>query len=94
MTRPNQHTFPAGSNPKRTELTQQELDESTKGGEQMLQGLCAWVYTRMNSLRNEEGATAVEYGLFVALIAAVIVALVATLGGEIKTAFQTIVDKL
>lgn len=60
----------------------------------MLQGLCAWVYTRMSTLRNEDGATAVEYGLFVALIAAVIVALVATLGGEIKTAFQTIVDKL
>jgi pilus assembly protein Flp/PilA len=30
--------------------------------------------------KDEEGATAVEYGLFVALIAAVIVALVKTLG--------------
>ena len=60
----------------------------------MLQGLCAWVYTRTSTLRNEDGATAVEYGLFVALIAAVIVALVAVLGTEIKAAFQTIVDKL
>ena len=42
----------------------------------------------------ERGATAVEYGLIVALIAAVIVAVVALLGGQIKVAFQTIVDKL
>ena len=42
----------------------------------------------------ERGATAVEYGLIVALIAAVIVAVVALLGTEIKEAFQTIVTKL
>ncbi len=48
-----------------------------------------------NSLRTEEdGATAVEYGLIVALIAAVIVGIVATLGGQIATAFQTIVTEL
>ena len=40
----------------------------------------------------EEGATAVEYGLLVALIAAVIVAIVATLGGKIQAAFQTVSD--
>ena len=40
--------------------------------------------------RDEEGATAVEYGLLVALIAAVIVGIVATLGGQIETAFQTV----
>jgi pilus assembly protein Flp/PilA len=44
--------------------------------------------------RNEEGATAVEYGLLVALIAAVIVAIVAVLGGQIATAFQTVVDNI
>ena len=38
----------------------------------------------------EEGATAVEYGLLVALIAAVIVAIVAVLGGKINTAFTTV----
>ena len=42
--------------------------------------------------RDEEGATAVEYGLLVALIAAVIVAVVATLGGQIQTAFQDVSD--
>ncbi|RZS68639.1 pilus assembly protein Flp/PilA [Agromyces ramosus] len=48
---------------------------------------------RINSLRTEEdGATAVEYGLLVALIAAVIIAVVILLGGEIRAAFQTIVD--
>ena len=39
---------------------------------------------------NEEGATAVEYGLLVALIAAVIVATVALLGGKNNTAFTTV----
>jgi len=42
----------------------------------------------------ERGATAVEYGLIVALIAAVIVAVVALLGTEIRDAFQTVLDKL
>ena len=42
----------------------------------------------------ERGATAVEYGLIVALIAAVIVAVVALLGTEIKEAFQTVLTKL
>lgn len=42
----------------------------------------------------DRGATAVEYGMLVALIAAVIVATVAVLGGQINTAFQTIVNKL
>ncbi len=44
--------------------------------------------------RDEEGATAVEYGLLVALIAAVIVATVAILGGQINDAFQTVVNAL
>lgn len=36
------------------------------------------------------GATAVEYGLLVALIAAIIVTVVATLGGSIAAAFSTV----
>lgn len=43
---------------------------------------------------DEAGATAVEYGMMVALIAAVIVGTVTTLGGQINTAFQTIVAAL
>lgn len=45
-------------------------------------------------LSSEKGATAVEYGLLVALIAAVIIGTVVVLGGQIDTAFQTIVDEL
>ena len=45
-------------------------------------------------LSSERGATAVEYGLLVALIAAVIVGVVATLGTQIQEAFQTVVDEL
>ncbi len=44
--------------------------------------------------KDEQGATAVEYGLFVAAIAAVIVAIVVTLGGKINTAFTNINSKL
>lgn len=45
-------------------------------------------------LARDKGATAVEYGLLVALIAAIIVGVVATLGTQIQTAFQTVVDAL
>ena len=50
--------------------------------------------TRWNEMRNEDGATAVEYGLMVALIAAVIVLVVTTLGTDIKNAFQKVVDAI
>jgi pilus assembly protein Flp/PilA len=40
--------------------------------------------------KSEEGATAVEYGLLVALIAAVIVGLVVTLGENIAGGFTTV----
>ena len=38
-------------------------------------------------MKEEDGATAVEYGLMVALIAAVIVGTVALIGGQLNTAF-------
>lgn len=47
----------------------------------------AWV-------QSDEGATAVEYGIMVALIAAVIVAVVGLLGGQIQAAFQTVLDAI
>lgn len=54
------------------------------------------LYTKARVLwaTKDQGATAVEYGLIVALIAAVIVGIVAVLGGQIATAFQTVVDEL
>ena len=44
--------------------------------------------------RSDRGATAVEYGLLAALIAAVIVATVVGLGTKINSAFSTISAKL
>lgn len=43
---------------------------------------------------DESGATAVEYGLLVALIAAVIILVVQALGQQIAAAFQSVVDAL
>ncbi len=43
-----------------------------------------------NFLREEAGASAVEYGLLVALIAAVIVGAVTLLGGNLKATFEYI----
>jgi len=48
----------------------------------------------INFLKDEEGATAVEYGLMVALIAAVIVAIVNTLGQNVNTAFKIVSDNV
>ncbi len=41
-------------------------------------------------MKEEEGATAIEYGLLAALIAAVIVGTVGTLGQTVNTAFSTV----
>lgn len=41
-----------------------------------------------------KGATAVEYGLLVALIAVVIIGVVTTLGGQLSSLFQTVSDAL
>jgi pilus assembly protein Flp/PilA len=43
-------------------------------------------------LREEEGATMVEYGLMLALIAAVCIAIVTTLGSNIYTMFEEVAD--
>jgi pilus assembly protein Flp/PilA len=44
----------------------------------------------MPHVKSERGATAVEYGLIVAGIAAVIAAVVVTLGGKVKGAFSNV----
>ncbi len=45
-------------------------------------------------LADEQGATAVEYGLMVALIAAIIVTSVALIGTELSSLFNTVAGKL
>lgn len=50
---------------------------------------------RVRELRDrEEGQAAVEYGVLVALIIAVAVGVITTLGLDVKQAFQTVVDAL
>ncbi len=45
-------------------------------------------------LRSERGATAVEYGLIVALVAAAIVVTGLALGGQISTVFANITGQM
>jgi pilus assembly protein Flp/PilA len=51
-----------------------------------------WLAERVS--KDERGATAVEYGIMVALIAAVIVVTVGLLGKEIKAAFCDVLVEL
>jgi pilus assembly protein Flp/PilA len=49
---------------------------------------------KAKNAKDERGAAGVEYGLLVALIAAVIIGTVQVLGGQINSAFDAIVDVL
>lgn len=53
-------------------------------------------WTRIQNLQvemDERGATAVEYGMMVALIAAVIIGTVISLGGQVDGAFRKILGQ-
>ena len=53
------------------------------------------LYTVAGKLRREEkGATAVEYGIMVSLIAVAIIVAVTALGGQLATVFSGVVTKL
>lgn len=45
-------------------------------------------------LKDESGATAIEYGLIVALIAVVIIAAVTAIGGTLENTFNNVNDSL
>ena len=54
-----------------------------------------YIAIRLRALpKSERGATAVEYGLLVALIAAVIVAVVVTLGQKVNIGFTKVDSRL
>jgi Flp pilus assembly pilin Flp len=54
-----------------------------------------FITTRFAALRRDtKGQDLLEYALLVALIAVVCVGVVSLAGGEVKEAFQSIVDKL
>jgi pilus assembly protein Flp/PilA len=65
-----------------------------KGGEQMFlrmyTGLQSWWGSLRERTREEEGATAVEYALMVALIAAVIILAVTFIGTEAESKFYEV----
>jgi pilus assembly protein Flp/PilA len=44
--------------------------------------------------KNEEGATAIEYGLIAALIAVAAIAAMSSLGGSLSNTFNTVNNKL
>lgn len=60
----------------------------------MLEKFIALQLFMMADRDDEDGATAVEYGLLVALIAAVIITTVVLLGKQINTAFTSITTKI
>lgn len=60
----------------------------------MTRRLIALQFRARQAMDRDHGATAVEYGLLVALIAAIIVGVVTTLGTQIQAAFQTVSDAL
>ena len=49
---------------------------------------------KIQSLREEKGATAVEYGLMVALIAVVIIAAVTLLGQNLSSIFDDVANAI
>lgn len=48
----------------------------------------------INFLKDEEGATAIEYGLIAALVAVAIVVALTTLGEELGLLFDEVVEEL
>ena len=60
----------------------------------MLLGLYEMLQSRLQQVRNEAGASAVEYGLLVALIAVVIIAAVTLLGGNLANIVQSVADAI
>jgi len=58
----------------------------------MLAVFC-WFKSRL-AAQGERGATAVEYGLMVALIAVAIIVTVTALGGQLNGLFQSVSDAL
>lgn len=48
------------------------------------------IETILNFSNDESGATAVEYGIMVALIAAVIIVMVGNVGQKVNDAFETV----
>ena len=60
-----------------------------------MQNVMFWISFKLQQLRDrEDGATAVEYGLMVGLIAVAIIATVILLGEQLNALFQMVTDAL
>jgi len=60
-----------------------------------MQNIMFWITFKLAQLRDrEEGATAVEYGLMVGLIAVAIIATVVLLGDQLNQLFQGVTAEL
>jgi pilus assembly protein Flp/PilA len=85
-----------GRRPKRNNKTRQAVAGESGNHVKRSVVLC-WEHI-MNALirfyREEEGVTAIEYGLIAALIAVAIITVVTTLGTTLAGEFQKIVDAL
>jgi pilus assembly protein Flp/PilA len=57
----------------------------------MLEFAIQWI---KDNAKREEGQAMAEYGIILALIAAVVITLLVTLGSNIKAALQTVVNAL
>ncbi len=53
-----------------------------------------WTAFQSRFVRDEEGATMVEYGLMVALIAIVVIVAVALIGTNLNNTFSTVADSV
>jgi len=47
-----------------------------------------------NFIKDESGATAIEYGLIAALVSVAIIGMLTTLGANLTTTFQSVADQL
>ena len=48
----------------------------------------------LNMIKNEDGATAIEYGLIAALIAVAAISALTTVGSQLKTTFSSVGSSL
>jgi pilus assembly protein Flp/PilA len=53
-----------------------------------------WTAYKSRFIREEEGATMVEYGLMVALIAIVVIVAVGLIGTNLNTTFEEVADTI
>jgi pilus assembly protein Flp/PilA len=57
--------------------------------------LISLIVSRLEAARDDDrGATMVEYGVLVALIAAIAIPVILLLGPEVRDAFQTVLDAI